>query len=302
MQGNAKQVSDHTKQLQQTVPNKHVVSWHPLHVQVVKRNQTLAASAQPAPSRLASHVTAASPAALATPALLGPSRSRIATQLISAPQAQVRCLFLPYVVGSMVCLESRTCCCGQLPILQLEACSGTSSTECDVARHAASAVSHVKSSTGCTTGTTTPAVSRFADWKYCVVVIIPAEVPKGEAGASKQECSCKPGFGSPTGEGICRLCPTASYSPGGTMEDCKPCPFGFTSRPGARGVEECVPIPQSCPVGQVALIGAVSSEQCVCLPGHGGELLGCLESLSLVNAVKAEVYSRCAAGLDCATG
>lgn len=86
------------------------------------------------------------------------------------------------------------------------------------------------------------------------------------------------------------------------MEDCKPCPFGFTSRPGARGVEECVPIPQSCPVGQVALIGAVSSEQCVCLPGHGGELLGCLESLSLVNAVKAEVYSRCAAGLDCATG
>jgi hypothetical protein len=58
------------------------------------------------------------------------------------------------------------------------------------------------------------------------------------------------------------------------MEDCKPCPFGFTSRPGARGVEECVPVPQACPVDQVPLVGAVSPAQCVCLPGHGGEHIG----------------------------
>lgn len=51
------------------------------------------------------------------------------------------------------------------------------------------------------------------------------------------------------------------------MEDCKPCPFGHTSRPGARTVEECEPIPQPCPVGQVALLGAVGPSQCVCLPG-----------------------------------
>lgn len=55
------------------------------------------------------------------------------------------------------------------------------------------------------------------------------------------------------------------------MEDCKPCPFGYTSRPGSRGREECEPIPQACPVGQIALAGAVSASQCVCLPGHGGE-------------------------------
>jgi len=98
-----------------------------------------------------------------------------------------------------------------------------------------------------------------------------AEVPHGEAGSTVRECKCKPGFGSPTGEGICRLCPAASYSPGGTMEDCKPCPFGKTTRPGARSADECEPVPQACPVGQIALPGAVSPSQCVCLPGHGGE-------------------------------
>lgn len=98
-----------------------------------------------------------------------------------------------------------------------------------------------------------------------------AEVPHGEPGSTVRECKCKPGFGSPTGEGICRLCPAASYSPGGTMEDCKPCPFGKTTRPGARSVDECEPVPQACPVGQIALPGAVSPSQCVCLPGHGGK-------------------------------
>lgn len=51
--------------------------------------------------------------------------------------------------------------------------------------------------------------------------LVRAEVPHGEAGASSKECVCKPGFGSPTGEAPCRMCPTASYSPGGSMEDCK---------------------------------------------------------------------------------
>jgi hypothetical protein len=55
------------------------------------------------------------------------------------------------------------------------------------------------------------------------------------------------------------------------MEDCKPCPFGHTSRPGTRHIEECEPVPQACPVGQIALLGAVSPQQCVCLPGHGGK-------------------------------
>jgi hypothetical protein len=57
------------------------------------------------------------------------------------------------------------------------------------------------------------------------------------------------------------------------MEDCKPCPFGHTSRPGARTREECEPIPQPCPVGQVALLGAVSPAQCVCLPGEFAAVL-----------------------------
>lgn len=106
-----------------------------------------------------------------------------------------------------------------------------------------------------------------------VAVPVYAEVPQGQTGSSKQECMCKPGFGSPTGEGTCRLCPTATYSFGGSMEDCKPCPFGTTSMPGAKHIKDCEPIPQECPVGQVALLGAVAASQCVCLPGHGGRCI-----------------------------
>ena len=55
------------------------------------------------------------------------------------------------------------------------------------------------------------------------------------------------------------------------MEDCKPCPFATTSKPGATKQEECVPTSQACPVGQMAVGNAVSKQQCSCLPGYGGK-------------------------------
>jgi hypothetical protein len=54
------------------------------------------------------------------------------------------------------------------------------------------------------------------------------------------------------------------------MEDCKPCPFGHTSRPGADAPEECQRIAQPCPIGQIAPPFAVSADQCACMPGFGG--------------------------------
>jgi hypothetical protein len=80
------------------------------------------------------------------------------------------------------------------------------------------------------------------------------------------------GFGSPTGEGPCRICPVGSYSPGESTEDCLPCPFGKTSQQGATDASECRPITQQCPAaGQIAPPDAVSEAECRCLPGHGGE-------------------------------
>jgi hypothetical protein len=57
------------------------------------------------------------------------------------------------------------------------------------------------------------------------------------------------------------------------MEDCSPCPFGFTSRAGARSADDCVPESQPCPIGQIAPPNAESADQCFCLPGYGGEQL-----------------------------
>lgn len=62
-----------------------------------------------------------------------------------------------------------------------------------------------------------------------------------------------------------------TFSEGGSFEDCKPCPFGYTSEFGATSREECHPVAQTCPVGQIAPPGAVSREQCGCIPGFGGE-------------------------------
>jgi hypothetical protein len=54
------------------------------------------------------------------------------------------------------------------------------------------------------------------------------------------------------------------------MEDCKPCPFGYTSRAGAENATECVRVAQQCAPGQIAPPGAESPEQCACLAGYGG--------------------------------
>jgi hypothetical protein len=87
---------------------------------------------------------------------------------------------------------------------------------------------------------------------------------------------CKAGYGSATGSAPCRLCPVGSFSDGRTMEDCSPCPFGFTSRAGARSSQECVAESQPCPIGQIAPPHAESADQCFCLPGYGGERLSML--------------------------
>jgi hypothetical protein len=73
------------------------------------------------------------------------------------------------------------------------------------------------------------------------------------------------------------MCPAATYAPGRTMEDCKPCPFGTTSAPGTDRVEKCVPVPQSCPVGMYAPANAVDDDQCSCYPGFGYTGNACCE-------------------------
>jgi hypothetical protein len=89
------------------------------------------------------------------------------------------------------------------------------------------------------------------------------------------DCKCKPGYGSLTGEGICRLCPEGTFSTGRTMEDCKPCPFGTTSAAGIDDSEKCVPVAQACPVGMFAPENAVAPQQCQCYPGYGYTGAGC---------------------------
>lgn len=79
------------------------------------------------------------------------------------------------------------------------------------------------------------------------------------------------GYGAVVGEGGCHLCPAGTYGKGGSLEDCVPCPFGYTSAPGTTSWKGCVPAAQECPVGQLAPLGAVSKEECGCLPGHGGK-------------------------------
>lgn len=98
-----------------------------------------------------------------------------------------------------------------------------------------------------------------------------AELTNFVTATSTQQCKCKAGYGSPTGEGTCRVCPAGTFSPGGTMEDCKACPFGKTSKPGSSSAAGCVSATQACPVGQVPTQNAVSQHQCGCLPGYGGE-------------------------------
>lgn len=81
-----------------------------------------------------------------------------------------------------------------------------------------------------------------------------------EKAFTQADCVCKAGYGSPTGSGICRMCPAGTYSEGGTMEDCKPCAFGMTSSSGS---EQCTrAVEQSCPIGQWAPPDALSKDEC----------------------------------------
>jgi hypothetical protein len=95
-----------------------------------------------------------------------------------------------------------------------------------------------------------------------------AELPPHAVGASSSECRCKPGYGSITGSAPCRLCPVGTYSEGWTMEDCKPCKFGYTSAVGSESAQQCEPSPQACPIGQWAPGSAVAAAQCLCYPGE----------------------------------
>lgn len=92
-----------------------------------------------------------------------------------------------------------------------------------------------------------------------------------DAPSALSDCVCKSGYGSPTGTGICRLCPANTYSTGGTMEDCKKCPFGTTSAEGSTSKDQCRSVPQACPLGQWAPPDAVSAEECRCYKGFGGQ-------------------------------
>lgn len=71
-------------------------------------------------------------------------------------------------------------------------------------------------------------------------------------------------------DATCSLCPAGTYSSGGSMEACIPCPFGFTSPAGATGKVQCQLTPQACPIGQWAPDTAVAEDECRCYPGFGG--------------------------------
>jgi hypothetical protein len=81
-----------------------------------------------------------------------------------------------------------------------------------------------------------------------------------EKAFTQADCVCKPGYGSPTGSGICRLCPAGTFSEGGSMEDCRPCAFGMTSSDGAGRCTRAVE--QACPIGQWAPADAMSRDEC----------------------------------------
>lgn len=106
------------------------------------------------------------------------------------------------------------------------------------------------------------------------------EEPAHREISSVDECVCRPGFGlSSTPGAKCSLCPSGTYSPGGSLDQCRQCPFGTVSRAGATHRRECELSPQACPIGQWAPEDAVSREQCVCYPGYGGKIDALLLSI-----------------------
>lgn len=83
-----------------------------------------------------------------------------------------------------------------------------------------------------------------------------------------EDCVCKPGFGGVPGTNRCQRCPAGTFAVGGDMEDCKSCPFGYTSDDGD---VSCRVDKRPCPVGQWAPDDATSEEECRCYRGFGGE-------------------------------
>lgn len=128
------------------------------------------------------------------------------------------------------------------------------------------------SCTPCGFGFTSPEGS--TDVKNCIEVNACPAGTEYRDGPNKafalSDCVCKPGYGSSTGMAPCHLCPPGMFSDGGSLEGCKPCPFGFTSRDGARSMDDCQPMAQACPIGQYAPEGAISKAQCRCYNGFGG--------------------------------
>lgn len=118
-----------------------------------------------------------------------------------------------------------------------------------------------------------PGSASYWECKGDVAQKCPAGQWVPEDAVSVQQCRCLPGYGGgATAEAPCTICPVGSWSPGGSLDGCLPCPFGTTSKPGARSAEECTShtLEQPCPVGQVAPPGAVSAAQCGCMAGYGG--------------------------------
>lgn len=75
--------------------------------------------------------------------------------------------------------------------------------------------------------------------------------------------------GSPAALG-CQLCPSGTFSPGGTLDACQPCRFGFgSSSPGATSEKQCQKLANPCPAGSQAPANATSIQQCTCKPGFG---------------------------------
>ena len=101
--------------------------------------------------------------------------------------------------------------------------------------------------------------------------------------AASQSCKCRPGYGTSSGALPCELCPVSTYSEGGGIDKCKPCPFGYSSKPGAESIAECEKVYLSCPANQIAPPGAISAEACACLPGFGGECANLFNDPTLPN-------------------
>lgn len=102
----------------------------------------------------------------------------------------------------------------------------------------------------CGVGFTSPAGATSADQCYSSNAC-PAgtQFPDGRRQhASVDECVCKPGYGSATGQAPCSLCPANTYSTGGTLEGCRPCAFGTTSNAGSTSEQACYSI-AACPAG-----------------------------------------------------